>query len=566
MKPYRAHFALGVLALAATNFFGYLTPQLVKSAIDMLTSGFDAHRLVLITAGIAGAALMQSLIRVASRLLIFNAARDVERDLREALFAHLLALSPQQLGERSVGDLQSRITNDLTNVRLLFGAGVLNVANTVVAYAVAIPLMLAQHARLALIALSPYPVMIIFMQLLARRIFTSSADTQARLGGISNLVNEDLGARLFIGAAGLGALEERRFATVNDSYLKANLVLVRTRAIMIPVMTSIGAVGIALSLWLGGREVIAGTMTLGTLVAFNTYLALLAFPTVMLGFFLAVVQRGLASYERVDKLFQEKPWASPAKAPMPAEGALSVRHLSLERGGTRVLSDVTIDIPLGARIGIVGEVGSGKSSLLLALARLIDVPEGTLLLDGLDVHRFPLRDVRRLTGYVPQQPFLFSMSIAENIAFGRDALTREQIVDAATLADLHKDIITFPQGYETLVGERGVTLSGGQKQRLALARALAAQPQVLLLDDCFSAVDTETERNIIEHLMGKARARSMVIASHRLSVFDHADRIFVLDKGQLVEAGTAPELLARGGVFARLYQRQRLREQVEEVA
>lgn len=566
MKPYRAHFGVGVLALALTNFFGYLVPQLVKSAIDMLGGNFDSHRLWLITLGIVGAAAIQAGIRVVSRLLIFNAARDVERDLREALFAHLLSLSPQQLSERSVGDLQSRITNDLTNVRLLFGAGVLNVANTIVAYAVAIPLMLAQHPRLALIALSPYPLMIVFMQLLARRIFTSSAETQARLGGISNLVNEDLGARLFIGAAGLGMLEERRFGAVNDSYLKANLVLVRTRAIMIPVVTMIGSTGVALSLWLGGREVIAGTMSLGTLVAFNTYLALLAFPTVMLGFFLAVVQRGLASYQRVDKLFQERPWASPATAPLTPEGALSVQHLSLKRGDNMVLQDISIDIPLGARIGIVGEVGSGKSSLLLALARLIDVPEGTLLLDNLDVHDFPLRDVRRLTGYVPQQPFLFSMSIAENIAFGRSELTREQIIAAATLADLHKDIVTFPQGYETMVGERGVTLSGGQKQRLALARALAVEPHVLLLDDCFSAVDTETERNIIERLMGKARVRSMVIASHRLSVFDHADRIFVLDKGKLVEAGTTAELLARNGAFARLYQRQRLRERVEEVA
>ena len=231
-----------------------------------------------------------------------------------------------------------------------------------------------------------------------------------------------------------------------------------------------------------------------------------------------------------------------------------------------MLQDGSLEVPLGARIAIVGEVGSGKSSLLLALARLIDVPQGTLLLDNVDVHAFPLRDVRKLTGYVPQQPFLFSMSIAENIAFGRNELTREQIIAAATLADLHKDIITFPQGYETLVGERGVTLSGGQKQRLALARALAVEPQVLLLDDCFSAVDTETEKNIIERLMGKARIRSMVIASHRLSVFDHADRIFVLDKGKLVEAGTSEELLLRDGVFARLYHRQRLRERVEEVA
>jgi len=335
---------------------------------------------------------------------------------------------------------------------------------------------------------------------------------------------------------------------------------------MIPVVTMIGSSGVALSLWLGGREVIAGTMSLGTLVAFNTYLALLAFPTVMLGFFLAVVQRGLASYQRVDKLFSEPAWTSPAKAPLAAQGALSVQHLSLQRGDNTVLQDISLDVPLGARIGIVGEVGSGKSSLLLALARLIDVPKGSLLLDNLEVHAFPLRDVRRLTGYVPQQPFLFSMSIAENIAFGRSELTREQIIAAATLADLHKDITTFPEGYETMVGERGVTLSGGQKQRLALARALAVEPRVLLLDDCFSAVDTETEKNIIERLMGKARVRSMVIASHRLSVFDHADRIFVLDKGKLVESGTTAELLARNGVFARLYHRQRLRERVAEVA
>ncbi len=258
----------------------------------------------------------------------------------------------------------------------------------------------------------------------------------------------------------------------------------------------------------------------------------------------------------------EKEWASPSLAPLTPTGSVSVRDLHIDRGTQRVLDGVSFEIAKGARIGIVGEVGSGKSTLLTALARLIEVPPESILLDGIDVRQFPLREARRLMGYVPQQPFLFSQSVADNIAFGRSDLSREQIVEAARLADLDKDIVDFADGYETLVGERGVTLSGGQKQRLALARALACQPAVLLLDDCFSAVDTETEKNIIERVM-KSHAGSMVIASHRLSVLDHADRILVLDRGRITESGTAAELLALNGRFAALYRRQRLRERIE---
>jgi ATP-binding cassette, subfamily B, multidrug efflux pump len=591
IRPQVAVLAAGVLFLLVTNALGLTIPWLLKSAIDRLRAlqgqpGGTGAAAVAASVGrlaalIAAAAAGQAIVRTLSRVFIFNAGRNIEFDLRQDLFAHLLRLDPGFFRRHATGDLMSRLTNDLSAVRMLFGPGILNVANTAIVYVTGVWLLVHLSPRLTLVALVPYPALIVTARLWSRSIYGSSRALQDQLGVLSTTLQEDLAG---IGVVKSYALEESRhaaFARQSRIYLDRALALARARGGLTPLFAVIGALGTLIVLWVGGREVIAGRMTLGALVAFNAYLVYLSFPTIALGWILAVWQRGLAAWERVRDLLSvvpEIPEMGTLKGfPDPPAGpgvvgrgsdhqaslspSVSIRGLGVVRDGRTILHDISLEVPAGGSLAVVGPTGSGKTTLVDAIPRFIEVPPGCIFVGGRDVHDVPTATLRALIGYAPQEAFLFSNTVAENVAFGLpDGMTGEErarrIARAVEAAGLGPDLAALPEGLDTIVGERGITLSGGQRQRLALARALAAEPAILILDDSLSSVDAHTERDILARLRPILRGRTSILVSHRVAAVRQADVIIVLDRGSVAERGTHAELLEARGLYASLYREQ----------
>jgi ATP-binding cassette subfamily B multidrug efflux pump len=589
---------IGCVCLAGTNALGMTIPWLLKVAVDALRSlGVGAaappdlppilppilpsilavESVVVRTAAlIAGAAIAQALIRTASRILIFNAGRNIEFGLRRDLFAHLCRLDSLFYRRHATGDIMSRVTNDLSAVRMLFGPGILNLVNTVMVYVTGIWLLFSLSPRLTLIALAPFPVLIFVARLWSRGIYGASRALADQLGVLSTTLQEDLAG---IAVVKSYALEERRhaaFARQSNIYLGRALSLARTRGSLTPLFAVIGAVGTLIVLWAGGREVIAGRMTLGALIAFNAYLAYLSFPTIALGWILAVWQRGVAAWMRVRDLLATEPTtrddshdaAGIARAPLDLPTpSLRIHDLSVVRDDRRILDGVSLEVPAGATLAVVGPTGSGKTTLVDAVPRLLEVPRGTVFVGGHDVHDLPLATLRSMIGYAPQEAFLFSATVAENVAFGIPpaipAIERaDRIARAVQAAGLASDLAMLPDGIETVVGERGITLSGGQRQRVALARAIAAEPGILILDDSLSSVDAQTERDILTRLGPILRGRTSIIVSHRVAAVRQADQILVLDKGRITERGTHDQLLSAAGLYASLYREQLAAEEL----
>jgi ATP-binding cassette subfamily B multidrug efflux pump len=596
--------AIGCLCLAGTNALGMTIPWLLKIAVDALrslapadaTRVSAAYQIVARSAAlIAAAAILQALIRTASRVLIFNAGRNVEFGLRRDLFAHLCRMDPGFYRRHATGDIMSRMTNDLSAVRMLFGPGILNVVNTAMVYITGIWLLARLNPRLTLIALVPYPALIFVARLWSRRIYGASRALQDQLGVLSTTLQEDLAG---IAVVKSYALEDRRhagFARQSQVYLERALGLARSRGSLTPLFAVIGAMGTLIVLWAGGREVIAGRMTLGALVAFNAYLAYLSFPTIALGWILAVWQRGVAAWVRVRDLLSTESAISDLMDPVPRRArpaseptsrtgsqsgsgptsepisgptsndlsvpSLRIVDLSVIRDDRRILDRVSLSVPEGGTLAIVGPTGSGKTTLVDAVPRLLEVPRGTVFIGDRDVHDLPLGQLRSMIGYAPQEAFLFSDTVAENVAFGIppgvSASERAQrIARAVEAAGLAPDVAILPEGIETVVGERGITLSGGQRQRVALARAIAAEPVILILDDSLSSVDAQTEREILTRLEPILRGRTSIIVSHRVAAVRAAHQIVVLDHGAVSERGTHDQLLAAGGLYASLYREQ----------
>ncbi len=587
---------LGCLCLAGTNALGMTIPWLLKSAVDALralhgngpitadgghaaaaataTAVATAYEIVARSAGwIAAAAIGQAVIRTASRVLIFNAGRNIEFGLRRDLFRHLCRMDAGFYRHHATGDVMSRMTNDLSAVRMLFGPGVLNVVNTLMVYATGIWLLLRLDSRLTMIALIPYPALIFFARLWSRRIYAASRALQEQLGALSTALQEDLAG---IAVVKSYALEDRRhagFARQSQAYLDCALSLARTRGSLTPLFAVIGAMGTLIVLWAGGREVIAGRLTLGGLVAFNAYLAYLSFPTIALGWILAVWQRGVAGWVRVRDLLATEPAISdvladpsgpPARHPGHGEAAtlsLRIHDLSLVRDGRTILQNVSLRIPGGGTLAIVGPTGSGKTTLVDAVPCLWNVPRGTVFLGERDIRDYPLAQLRSSIGYAPQEAFLFSATVAENVGFGlppgiAPSERAKRVARAVQAAGLAPDLAVLPNGIDTVVGERGITLSGGQRQRVALARAIATEPSVLVLDDSLSSVDAETEREILTRLRPILKGRTSILVSHRVAAVREADQIVVLDQGRVAEHGTHQELLEARGVYATLYREQ----------
>ena len=573
IRPELGLLVAGTLLLAATNALGLTIPWLLKGAIDSLrdlqghpgAGTRDVVHLVTVTAAlIAGAAIGQAVVRTFSRILIFNAGRNVEYQLRQDLFWHLCRMDPAFFRRNSTGDVMSRMTNDLSAVRMLFGPGILNVVNTAIVYVTGVWLLVHLSPWLTLVAVAPYPILIVTARLWSRIIYGASRAMQDQLGTLSTALQEDLAGIAVVKSYALEEARQAAFARQSQGYLDRALALARARGGLTPLFALFGALGTLIVLWLGGRQVIEGKMTLGALVAFNAYLVYLSFPTIALGWILAVWQRGLAAWVRVRELLSTAPAIADdeglSAVPL-GEPSVSIRDLRVVREGRVILDQVSVDIPAGGTLAVVGPTGSGKTTLIDAVPRFLEVPRGVVFVGGRDVHELPLGTLRALIGYAPQEAFLFSATVGENVAFGLppglDAETRaRRVARAVEAAGLSGDLAALPDGIETLVGERGVTLSGGQRQRVALARALAAEPAILILDDSLSSVDAQTERDILTRLAPILRGRTSILVSHRVAAVRRADLIVVMDEGRVAERGTHEQLLAAGGLYASLYREQ----------
>ena len=568
---YRRSFLLGFMCVLATASVGLAGPWVLKYAIDDLMLAVDAGKIRFYAVALLALAVVGGVFRFLTRRIIIGASRDIEYDLRNDFFAHLQRLDLAYFQRHRTGDLMSRATNDLGAVRMMIGPAIMYSAMTALTFVVAIGLMLSINARLALFALVPLPFLSVFVGYFGAIIHRRFERIQEQLSEISAMTQETLSGVRVVRAYRQEPFEIERFRLANEEYVERNRGLIRVQAMYFPSMAFLMGIGALLVLWLGGREVVAGRMTVGELVAFNAYLMMLTWPMIAFGWVTNLLQRGMASWKRILEVLDSRSGVTDAEetpqfvdAAQAITGHLEFRHLTFAYGDEIVLRDVSAVLPAGTTTAIVGPTGSGKSTLLSLLARLHEPPVGTVFVDGVDVRQIPLPVLRGAIGFVPQEPFLFGATIAENIAFGArgDQDRRSRVEEAAAVARLDKDVAGLPAGYDTIIGERGITLSGGQKQRTAIARALMVDPKVLVLDDALSAVDTYTEEEILRRLSGVMRQRTSIIVSHRVSTVRSADQILVCAEGRIVERGTHDELVAAGGIYAELYRKQLLEEEL----
>jgi ATP-binding cassette subfamily B protein len=565
---YRAAFTLGFLCIVATTAISLAGPWVLKYAIDDLTAAITAAKLAFYGGALLGLAAVGGIFRFLQRRIIIGASRDIEFDLRNDFFARLQLFEPAYFHRNRTGDLMSRATNDLNAVRMMIGPAVMYLSNTVLTFITVITLMLSLNRRLTLLSLIPLPILSVAVYFFGAVIHRRFDRIQDQLSTISAVTQEALAGVRVVRAYRQEHFEIGRFRLANEEYLRRNRKLIRVEGAFFPIMGLLMGIGALLVLWLGSRDVIAGRMTVGELVAFNSYLMMLAWPMIAFGWVTNLLQRGTASWKRMLDVLTAEPAITDAGASSQVtsreqiRGDIEFRELTFAYGDTVVLRHISARLPGGSTTAIVGATGSGKSTLLNLLPRLNDPPRGTVFIDGIDIRDMPLAVLRGAIGFVPQEPFLFSASIADNIAFGAPAASREQIEQAAHVSRLDKDLVDFPKGYDTVVGERGITLSGGQKQRTAIARAVITDPKILVLDDALSAVDTYTEEEILSRLAGVMRSRTTILVSHRVSTVRNADQILVLDDGAIVERGTHDQLVARNGIYAELYRKQLLEEEL----
>lgn len=611
---YRRDFLIGLACCVLTRAIMLASPAVLGYAIDDLRRGISPAKLagyggLLLGIGVAGGCFLFLMRRV-----LIGVSRRIEYDMRNDFFAHLEKLPLSYFQSHRTGDLMSRATNDLNAVRMMIGPAVMYSASTILTFVVALSRMLAIDARLALWALVPLPLVSISVKYFGSAIHRRFERIQAQLSEISAITQEALAGVRVVRAYRQEDAELERFRLANQEYLDRNRRLIALQGLFFPSMTFFLGLGALVVLWLGSGEVIRGRITLGQFVAFNAYLTMLAWPMIAFGWVTNMLQRGMASWKRMLEVLDAEPAIRDASGTESApstqrqlssedsaasaisrfnrrivHGEIEFRDLTFSYNGRPVLDRVSARIEAGQTVAFVGVTGSGKSTLLNLVARLQDPPVGSVFVDGIDVRAIPLSVLRGAIGFVPQEPFLFSDTIADNVAFGLDAIQgpggpgvsagpggerprgpasmnkedrMRRIIDASAVARLDRDVADFPKGYETMVGERGITLSGGQKQRTALARAVALDPRILILDDALSAVDTYTEEEILMRLRGVMRGRTSIIVSHRISTVRDADQIFVMDEGRIVERGTHDELIRREGLYAELHRKQLLEEEL----
>src|SRR6202790_50832 len=577
-KKYRRSYVVGAICVFLMNGIWILFPLVIRAAVDDLLLGVNRQKLLTYAGFLLAVAASKGLFQFLTRWIVIGLSREIEFDLRNDLFLHLESLSYSYYQRTRTGDIMARATNDLNAVRMLLGPAIMYSANTIVFTAGALAFMLSISPRLTLYAFLPLPIVSITIQYFGRKIHERFERIQAMFSEISARAQENFSGARVIRAYVQEEAEIAAFEKANQEYIKRSLKLVRLMGMLWPTLETMLGLAIVLVLWLGGREVIAGRITVGGFVAFNTYMVQLTWPIIALGWVINIFQRGTASMRRINEILVEKPEirdseevevkSSTSETLVAAQirGEIEFRHLNFSYNSTPVLRDINLRIPAGSSLAIVGPTGSGKTTLVSLIARIYDPEPGSVLIDGIPIREYPIATLRHNLGFVPQETFLFSETVRENIAFGKEDATDEDVRSAARAASIAEEIEGFPEQYKTLVGERGITLSGGQKQRTAIARAIIRNPRILILDDALSSVDTHTEDKILNHLREVMRGRTTIFISHRVSTVRNADQIAVLHAGRIVEQGTHDELLARNGYYSGLYNKQLLEEELAEVS
>jgi ATP-binding cassette, subfamily B, multidrug efflux pump len=571
LKKYRGRYLLGTICVFFNNGIWILFPLVIRRAInDLTTPTVTPHMLMVHSLSLLAVAGAKGVFQFLTRWIVIGVSREIEFDLRNDLFLHLEGLSYGFYQRTRTGDIMARATNDLNAVRMLLGPAIMYSANTIVFTAGALAFMVSISPRLTLYAFLPLPIVSIVIQYFGRRIHERFERIQAMFSDISARAQENFSGVRVIRAYVQEEAEVAGFEKSNREYIARSLKLVRLMGMLWPTLETMLGLAIVLVLWLGGREVLNGRINVGDFVAFNTYMVQLTWPVIALGWVINIFQRGTASLSRIHQLMQEPSEITDAAGVRSAtdrelKGDIEFRNLNFAYGGVPVLHGINLQIPAGTSLAIVGPTGSGKTTLVSLIPRIYDAAPGAVLIDGKPVREYALADLRRNIGFVPQETFLFSETIRENIAFGVQNATDEEVRWAAEAANIASDIESFPDQYKTVVGERGITLSGGQKQRTAIARALIRNPRILVLDDALSSVDTQTEDKILNHLRAVMQGRTTIFISHRVSTVRNADRIAVLHGGRIVELGTHDELLTRNGYYTDLYNKQLLEEELAEV-
>ncbi|MGB7248095.1 MAG: ABC transporter ATP-binding protein [Phormidesmis sp.] len=565
LRPHRKEVTLGLVALLVVNAIGVTIPLIIGYIVDELTVTFTFARLLRYVVLVLGLASIMWFIRMASRIWLFGAGRQVEFDLKQRIFEHLLTLEPAYFARNTIGDLINRATSDVDNIRRLLGFAVLSMANTLFAYVMIVPAMVNLNASVAFFSLAVYPFMFGVVAVFGNRLRRQQLDVQEEISNLSDLIQEDMGGISLVKIYAQEENERRAFSRRNRDLLRANLALAKTRNTLFPLLGGFASLSLVIALGIGSQAIVAGRLSPGDFVAIILFIQQLVFPTALLGFTITAYQRGEVSLDRIEAIFDAKPQIrdmSRAIALPRAKGRLEAKDLTFTYpGSTRpALDRVSFTIEPGQTIAVVGPIGSGKSTLAMALPRLLEIDRRQLFLDGHDITEVELSDLRGAIAFVPQDSFLFSTTIKNNVRYGEPMAEQIEVEHAAKEAQMYAEILNFPNQFKTIVGERGITLSGGQRQRTALARAVLVDAPILVLDDALSSVDNQTATQILDNLSSETERKTVIFVSHQMSAAAACDRILVMDQGRIAQSGTHDELVSQPGLYQTLWNQHKLKE------